>query len=238
MWYYFSMRSNDDVMENQTPAVPTSVPQIVEEQPKQSNFIVILLSILLLLSVLIAGFFAFQTQKLVKELQGIRNEELITPEPTTEPVATLDPTADWQVYTNSKYDFSFKYPEDWKVTLSPATGEQFNLIADRKNNSSETGFVPVQFSINMSTNDSKITTLAQAEAIYKISNSQTRKDIFIDNKPAVSVTGLVEGSGPGTGRFLSYTFVKLNNEILVIQLGNKDLQTIFDQILSTFKFTN
>lgn len=30
----------------------------------------------------------------------------------------IDPTADWQTYTNKDYGFSFKYPEDWKQEVS------------------------------------------------------------------------------------------------------------------------
>ena len=78
-------------MKNQTPVAP-----VVTQQPKQNNFLVILLSILLFISIVIAGFFAFQTQKLVKELTLLRTEPIPTPEvtmePTTKPVATVDPT--------------------------------------------------------------------------------------------------------------------------------------------------
>lgn len=65
----------------QTPVTPVIT--------SQSNFLVILLSILLFISVLIAGFFAYQTQKLVKEL---RNTAVATIEPTAEPVATSSPS--------------------------------------------------------------------------------------------------------------------------------------------------
>lgn len=55
-------------------------------EQKQSNFLVTLLSILLIISCLIAGFFAYQTQKLVKEITKIKNV------PT--PVAIATPTPD------------------------------------------------------------------------------------------------------------------------------------------------
>ena len=62
---------------------------ILPEQPKQSNFLTVLLSVLLLLSVSIAGFFAYQTQKLVKELNLVKVVPTpATEEPTIEPVAT------------------------------------------------------------------------------------------------------------------------------------------------------
>lgn len=81
------------------------------KQPKQNNFIIILLSILLLISVFIAGFFAFQTQKLVKELQIIRSNSVAVQSPISAP--TPDPTANWKTYTNTEY--SFKYPREWSI---------------------------------------------------------------------------------------------------------------------------
>jgi len=162
--------------------------------------------------------------------------------PTTKP--TSDPTTNWQSYTNSKYSFSFKYPLDYKVTASPVTGNQYNVIVDQKTNTSEAGLVPIQLSINMATNENGnslvITTIKEAEAHYIksfSSNSVTRKDITVANHPAISITGVLAGPGPGEGSFLHHTFVQLNKEVLIIQLGNKSYQSVFDQILSTFKFT-
>lgn len=53
---------------------------------KQSSFLVNLLSILLLVSCLIAGFFAYQTQNLVKELTKLKT--------SPKPIATIAPTPD------------------------------------------------------------------------------------------------------------------------------------------------
>lgn len=59
-------------------------------EAKKNNFLTNLLSTLLLLTCLVAGFFAYQTQTLVKELQEIRIQELKkqtpTPTPTVSPV--------------------------------------------------------------------------------------------------------------------------------------------------------
>ncbi|HUS59959.1 MAG TPA: PsbP-related protein [Nevskiaceae bacterium] len=39
-----------------------------------------------------------------------------TPTPVVEATPTPDPTANWKTYTNTKYGYSIKYPEDWSVT--------------------------------------------------------------------------------------------------------------------------
>lgn len=111
-----------------------------EQQPKQSNFLVILLSILLLISVSIAGFFAFQTQKLVKELTLLRVEPtpIATIIPTAEPIVTTDPTADWKTYEMNRIDF--KYPQNYFV--EPQSTKSKVTIFD-KNTGSEKYYIGV-----------------------------------------------------------------------------------------------
>lgn len=93
-----------------------------DQQPKTNSFLVILLSILLFISVSIAGFFAYQTQKLVRELTALKNTP--TPVATIEPIATADPTADWKTYTNSKYSYTIMCPQTstHKVELENGNG--------------------------------------------------------------------------------------------------------------------
>ena len=66
------------MQENQPIVSQLSSKPISQEEPvkiqKSSNFLTILLSILLFISLTIAGYFAYQTQKLVKELQEFRNQ--------------------------------------------------------------------------------------------------------------------------------------------------------------------
>lgn len=98
----------------------------IEQQPKQSNFLVILLSILLIISIAIAVFFVFQTQRLVNELRVMSDESKQTVESTTEPVATIDPTADWKTYTNNEFEFQMKYPPAWKLEVDQSVATKGN----------------------------------------------------------------------------------------------------------------
>ncbi len=91
----------------------------ISEQPKTNNFLTILLSVLLIISVAISGFFAFQTQKLVKELTVLKTQEKTINASSSEPVPTnspaiTDPAESWKTYSNSKYGFSFKYPSNFE----------------------------------------------------------------------------------------------------------------------------
>lgn len=103
---------------------------------------------MLIISVAISGFFAYQTQNLVKELTALKSEEKTVDITTTELVAidrsVVDPTANWKAYaSNSQLDipesyfgkfmnlkndlpksFTFKYPDTWKVVKFGASEYQ------------------------------------------------------------------------------------------------------------------
>lgn len=245
-------------MENEAqPITPLtqSLPQNPAPTPPSTNLLKITLFTVLGLVVVSGSVFAGiqigKNQLVSQELALV--EQTATPTQIvadltvqqTTPSPTIDETASWETYSNSKYGFSFKYPLDYKVTTSPVTGNQYNIVVDKKINANGAGLVPIQLSINMGTGESGtplvLSTIKEAEAHYIKSfnsSSVSKKDITVANLPAVSITGVLAGPGPGEGNFLHYTLVKLDNEILVIQLGNKNYQNVFDQIISTFKLTN
>ena len=66
--------------------VNTLTPSTVHNS--QNSFLVVLLSILLFISMAIAGFFAYQTQSLNEELRIMNDESKQTAQKTIEPVAT------------------------------------------------------------------------------------------------------------------------------------------------------
>ncbi len=92
------------------------------QQPKTNDFVILLLSSLLILSCLVAGFFAYKTQNLVKEITKLKS----VPTQIASATPTPDPTADWKTYTNEKYGFEFKYPESIN-TKNKITNDIFDL---------------------------------------------------------------------------------------------------------------
>jgi hypothetical protein len=238
-------------IDNQTPYVN---PTINNQQPqipvqKNNNSVVIILCLVIVILVGVSAYlFGVNQGKLQTVTPTPSNLTVNTPsENINSPITanTIIPmdlpnlTANWQKYSNSKYGFSFKYPNDWKLEISPTKGEEFNITLDKKSNTKEIGFVPIQFSINMAQDQNgtvKITTISEAEKVYRVSKSQNRREILIDKKSVVVVNGNIDEEGPSMGLFLQYDFVQINNEVLVIQLGNKDYSDIFDQILSTLTF--
>lgn len=240
------MQENNPI---QTPVAPVVAPQVVAEQPKQSNFLVILLSVLLLLSILIAGFFAYQTQKLVKELTVLKNEPTPTAiakvEPTSDPGLEPEPvpleilTKDWKMYTHQM--FTIKLPSDWSTTdtknpiqflnyvQSPKDGGSFNLSTDK-------GKVKVEIYQNNTTDSlEKYVSQQKSNAIEtrgeEINWQETKA--MVDGKEAIRV----KTTNPG---FTYYVKDVSSNTIFSIAftLDFDNYDKLSDQILSTFKFTN
>ena len=98
-------------------------------QAKKNNFLAILSSMLLFIFVVIVGFFAYQTQKLNKELIRLRNKlgtisaTLTETELMTTPtiVTAIGQLIDWQTYTDTDYNFIIKYPKNWSFKIDKSS---------------------------------------------------------------------------------------------------------------------
>ena len=98
--------------------VPPLPPSPDGEKPKPRLGLAILigvLSFLFLASLAAAGYFYWQNQQLkqltISTLPPLSGGTSSLSEPTPTP----DPTAAWQIYTNSKLGFSFRYPQDFTL---------------------------------------------------------------------------------------------------------------------------
>lgn len=94
-------------------------------EPKQNNFLVILISSLLIISCLIAGFFAWQTQKLVKEITEIKNQTI----PNSTATLTIDQVSSEITYTNNDYHFLVKYNPNFTPSEISNKAEQIFLVS-------------------------------------------------------------------------------------------------------------
>lgn len=101
-------------MEPQNPTVPISpqpaVPPTPAALPKNNNFLVVFLSVLLLITLSTTGYLFLQVQELSKELTNFQIQT------TPVPSATPDPTVDWKTYLNP-HGLSLSYPNDWNISL-------------------------------------------------------------------------------------------------------------------------
>lgn len=230
----------------QTPTTQVEGNELVKtETPKQNNFLVVLLSLLLIASVIIAGFFAYQTQKLVKELTIIRDEPTIslstesTPEPTIESIATPDPTADWETYVNTENGYSIKFPSESYIRLM-CEGEELTVSVrtasdDRK---SPVGPLPCnrgsKFDIEAKTYLT-IQSEPQEDQYYKIEKKNLLMGGIEGKLYIYTFTNIEEGPYP---KWYAIARVNKKNKTYEVYFGNKEKLDLFNQILSTFKFIN
>ncbi len=88
---------------------PTGVPVVIPV-PKKSPVLLFIALVLLSLVSVLAIYLFLQVRTL--------SLEQTSPSPTPTPVASADPTATWETYFDSKYQFSFKYPNKYNINRS------------------------------------------------------------------------------------------------------------------------
>ena len=121
----------------QQPNIPTPT------EPKHRSFLtsklfLITLIIVVLFTIVYAGIYLY----LNSQLNQITKSSP-TPLPAETSVKEDDPTANWKTYTNTKYNFSFKYPKD--LSISPnSTNDFISFLATPNDNKSSTLRVSVR----------------------------------------------------------------------------------------------
>lgn len=169
----------------------------------------------------------------------------ISPEQITTAATDID-ISNWKTYTNSKYDFTFKYPSNWIEN-----GDSFEeKIGDNDVNVfSQKGISVMTYENAGSLNALEfLDTIFYKDYINQGSKSlkeaymkQYRensllKSVTIDGKPFTLIEELIEPHG-SNGRGIWITINK--NGLLLRSYPSADSenqQKIFNQILSTFKF--
>lgn len=228
---------------------PTKTPT----SPKSKKKLWIVLIIIVLFLIIVGGASAF----------FIIQESSQTPTPTPTPVLqtptpTSDPTADWQTYTNTEFGFSFKYPQNMKTSctfdsddcsfdsfVGPGRGpENFIWLTIIPVDSSErkhyynSGESTIDSFLNAKPNEKVVDNPVPEAADFF---TYTRlDDISLDNVPVK----VFENNNPWEskeGTISRRIIFTKNNYIYTIgaYIESEDISLeLFNQILSTFKFTN
>ena len=239
------MQENNPI--NQLPSEP-----VIQ---KPNNFLVVLLSILLFISLVIAGFFAYQTQKLTQELLESRNQNLVIQTPT--PIATTDPTMDWKTYKILPIKLVFKYPaslvvaSDIKDSTELKADEEYWVAVDQSD------VLYMQMFLYKSTKTAN--DWWNTEGKLKFESLASSIENVMQPKPSVNLSYTVEPTSflgqqsievvvssdygsPQTPYKRYLTIFPQNGYIVMIsyhdQGTTKSSIEISNQILSTFKFTN
>lgn len=145
-------------------------------------------------------------------------------------------TADWQTYTNSTYNFSFKYPKDWKVA-DDSKGD-IALSDTKKSYTSEgSDMAPIIIQYIADTSGADINKYLSNAAMKAILKPETVK---IGGQTAY----VVQGSTPPTyhdTRIIFYNnnviSFSSNGTFLKDQDTTSSINTTFNKLLGTVKFT-
>lgn len=212
------------------------------------------LIVLALITLFVAAAIFFNTFL----LKGLKKEPAPSPTPSIQPSpkSATDETASWKKYRNEKYNFQFLYPSDWGKVDSAFGEFQQNLNVIYLDTIGEPlqgeGDVPKGLAIKIFVIDSdkSYTVLAKEkleEAKGWDANKGVDEDLF---KFFTTVVGMDKNipvaviNYPGLyGNEFTIAYIQLDTRNKVILYGNyyyddQDSIDQFDQILSTFQFTN
>ncbi len=149
------------------------------------------------------------------------------------PCPTSNPTANWKTYLNKAYNFSFKYPNVWDVTgensLFVAPKSTIDGIKKMKGGFEGGSFLNIQ--------------IKTGEFIAPVSNDYstvTQKERIINDLTAIEYTSRFIKDVPGfeSGAVITDVVFNKNGEKTDVELLDNKNINIFNQILSTFKFTD
>ncbi len=165
---------------------------------------------------------------------------------STSPVAGVIDTSGWKTYSSPDVG-TFKYPPDWEVSRDTENGSALVIGVYPQNNKNlnpqnyeKAPGLDIWISGELNGKDETQSTVD----FFKNSTSNfTEASATIGGTSAVRVNGFQNVSAPGSqpfnGERMTWVLVSLNKATTVFyQFRGDDNEKEFNQILSTFKFTN
>lgn len=213
------------------------------------NRLSLILGVLLVIAIGTAGFFWWQSQQDPGQALGPYTPPSVSESPT---LTAQDQTGNWKTYSNSSYGVAFKYPVKLSVygeISGPATNQAIRLISLGDETTGIPGtdgafdglsvYVvpnPTKQSLNDFVEDEKGKLIEFAE-IFNGPTDQSKqvdKVITVAGEPARKVSGY---SWDGIIRY--YVQLPGGNFLEISELNSSSsFPNIFQQILSTFEFTD
>jgi len=214
--------------------------QIPDFQPKPNYFKIILFSILGILLVTSTIYLSLQNQKLQKQvLNPPVSQTVETPTPTQKSVSSIsippDGTVNWKTYVDINNNYQLLFPPNW--TLDDTTTPEYPEIIPSDEGPNNEGRIIITTFL------SSTKSLSQFMKDTNLSTGRKNSDVytFIRQIKISGEDGILTKGGC-CGFFGQHAFVQHKDRIYQITLkGPIDgrqikFQSVFDQILSTFKF--
>lgn len=197
---------------------------------KQKGFAPILILILIVgIGIVAASYFA-GSKGIFSKLPAI---SISSPTPS----ATPDVTANWKTYANSSYSYQIKYPSDWSVINEDKDKPAFKAIVQLAPNNSTNNLPSVVVAIEQNTFDTVYNGLKEVSERYKGTFKQfTVNNLITNANKAEFITG-AGNSDYNIQVIFEKNKLAYNIEFLSKNPPDPNEIKIFDQILSTFHFT-
>lgn len=199
------------------PNIPLTTPPVLKP-----SIVPIMLSTLLFISFVGVSLLVYQNIQLKKQIAKLNTPVVAVPSPS--PTPSTDPTANWKIYSNSRY--LFKYPQMWETQPIPNGAQQAILL------SSPDKFMSLSLSLDLQGIGYECLTKIKEETIT-IDAQKVTKTTF---------TGAINDMcGDNTKQRDVWISIPRENKIDHLTFSTDEenfdkAMEIFDQILSTFKF--
>lgn len=207
------------------------------------NKISIILGVLLLVAASAAGYFYWQGQ----QYQNQPIVQYVSPTPTSVPT-TQDETVNWKTYSNSKLGFELKYPPGWFVaensdnvyiTPKKPTPDQFPPLHGIPG-----AFTILDYSDSQWHKDFTQKLMLDPRPIQDIRGQEYSRveKIILSGIEAVKTIQYGEADMATVGGYRTDIYVLNSGHLLDIFYPNQYNKSydhrVYDQILSTIRFTN
>ena len=147
-------------------------------------------------------------------------------------LTSVDPSANWKIYSNKTNGFSFKYQPDWTIDASQADEKQSAQLKLKKNDVTITIYANL-YGIGGQGRDYEGTKIAvDGVDLYKVKTAET----YSSSQTIFLVDKLKNTLGVFSIRGKIYSLTLRFPNFYIGTGKDKDIEYDFDQILSTFRF--
>lgn len=164
------------------------------------------------------------------------------PDLSSLPEKSVMDISSWKTYTSDKYKYSLKYQPNSRLKQfgcsmveSLQKGEEVFVLDEVDSTFPECGFGGYVWPISISVEDAIVD--CKSDDLYTATQTQIVVGGVNTIRCDYEFTGDIDQRGPGP-EDMSNVFVPKDGQYFLISLSNKKYSKTFDQILSTFKFTN
>lgn len=178
---------------------------------------------------------------------GLVYKEESTGKPATQPTSSkpsveqeLDSMGSWKTYTNSQYGYSVKYPEGWYFKdYRGATDDMLlsYVVFSDKPLSSERGELELLQSIVIMVENRAFEEARSLFQYEPLISPPSETEVIVGEVKALKQSGVVVGDVVGKVQEIRVLIPQDNRVYTLVIMGGTHL-SVFDQMLSTFRFTD